>query len=156
MLFLLPASIVPAVVAAALVLTRTPAFVRGRIPLPRLVALLGDGWYSLGPAVVLVVAGSPASPRRVAGYVAAFARPGRARCGCHALPAVVRGSDPPRESWRPMVWTFGVDSVLSTVGVLIAASAIPRPGLALLALPMIGLLGLFARERHERLDQVLT
>jgi putative nucleotidyltransferase with HDIG domain len=61
-----------------------------------------------------------------------------------------------------MVWTFAVDLALSTVGLMIAAvsSAAPtpvaRPGLVLLALPLTGLLGLFARERHERLDQVLT
>ena len=45
---------------------------------------------------------------------------------------------------------------MSTVGLLIAAAAVDRPGLVLLALPLTGLLGLFARERHERLDQVLT
>jgi len=157
MLFLLPTPLVPAVVAAALVLTRTPAFVRGRIPLPRLVALLGDCWYSLGPAVVLVAAGGHGFAwSRWPVYVAAFAAQVAVDAAVMLFRLSVVERISPRDQLPTMVWTFGVDSALSTVGVLIAASAVTRPGLALLALPMIGLLGLFARERHERLDQVLT
>ncbi len=55
-----------------------------------------------------------------------------------------------------MLWTFGVDIVLSTVGLRIASAATRQPGLVLLALPLTGLLGLFARERNERLNHVLT
>jgi HD-GYP domain-containing protein (c-di-GMP phosphodiesterase class II) len=46
--------------------------------------------------------------------------------------------------------------LLAPLGLLIAASAARRPGVLLLALPVIGLLWLFARERRQRLDQTLV
>jgi putative nucleotidyltransferase with HDIG domain len=157
MLFVLPTPLVPAVVGASLVLTRTPDLARGRITPARLVAVLGDCWYALGPTAVLVAAGSPAfSWSRWPLYVGAFG----AQVAVDAASTVSRlwlaERISPRDQLPPMVWTFGVDCALSTAGLLIAAAAVARPGLVLLAVPMIGLLGLFARERHERLDQVLT
>jgi HD-GYP domain-containing protein (c-di-GMP phosphodiesterase class II) len=157
MLLILPTPIVPAVVGAALVATRIPDLVRRRITLPRLVAMLGDCWYSLGPALVLVAAGSPAFAwSRWPLYIAAFA----AQVAFDAASTISRlwvaERISPRDQLPPMVWTFGIDCALSSAGLLIAAAAVVRPGLVLLALPLIGLLGLFARERHERLDQVLS
>lgn len=42
------------------------------------------------------------------------------------------------------------------LGLLIAASAADEPGLLLLALPVFGMLGPFARERQQRLEQTLV
>ncbi len=156
MLFVLPTPLVPVAVAAAMLLARIPDAVRGRITPPRLVAVLGDCWYSLGPALVLVAAGSPHfSWSRWPLYLAALG----AQLSFDAVSTVSRcwfaERIPPRAQF-PLVWSFAVDCALSTVGLLIAAAAVDREGLVLLALPLIGLLGLFARERHERLDQVLT
>ncbi|HEY5197558.1 MAG TPA: HD-GYP domain-containing protein [Solirubrobacteraceae bacterium] len=157
MLFVLPTPIVPAVVGVALMLTRTPDLSRQRITLPRVVAMLGDCWYTLGPALVLVAAGSPGFAwSRWPLYVGAFA----AQVAFDGASTVSRlwlaERISPRDQLPPMVWTFGVDCALSSAGLLIAAAAVVRPGLVLLALPLIGLLELFARERNERLDQVLT
>jgi HD-GYP domain-containing protein (c-di-GMP phosphodiesterase class II) len=157
MLFILPTPIVPATVGAALVLTRVPDLARTRITLPRLVAMLGDCWYSLGPALVLVLAGSPAFAwSRWPLFVAAFAAQVAFDAGSTVSRLWLAERISPRDQLPPMVWTFGVDFALSTIGLLITAAAVTRPGLLLLALPLIGLLGLFARERHERLDQVLS
>jgi HD-GYP domain-containing protein (c-di-GMP phosphodiesterase class II) len=163
MLFVLPAPIVPLAVAVGMLLARLPELGRRQLTAPRLVAVLGDCWYALGPAVVLVAAGSPAfawSDWPL--YLGAFA----AQVAFDSASTVSRcwfaERIKPRDQLPPMAWTFAVDLALSTVGLMIAAvsSAVPtpvaRPGLVLLALPLIGLLGLFARERHERLDQVLT
>jgi HD-GYP domain-containing protein (c-di-GMP phosphodiesterase class II) len=157
MLLILPTPIVPLVVGAALVTTRIPDLVRKRLALPWVVAMLGDCWYSLGPALVLVAAGSPAFAwSRWPLYVGAFAAQVAFDGGSTILRLRVAERISPRSQLPPMLWTFGVDSALSTIGLLIAAAAVSRPGLVLLALPLIGLLGLFARERHERLDQVLS
>ncbi|MEA2299574.1 MAG: hypothetical protein QOE44_109 [Solirubrobacteraceae bacterium] len=157
MLFVLPTPIAPAAVAAAMLLARTPDALAGRITPARLVAVLGDCWYAIGPALVLVAAGSPAfSWDHWPLYVGALA----AQVAFDSTSTISRcwfaERIPPRGQLLTMVWTFGVDCALSTVGLLIASAAVARPGLVLLALPLTGMLGLFARERHERLDQVLT
>ncbi len=157
MLFVLPTPLVPAVVAVALVTAKLPDVARGRIAPPLLIAVLGDCCYSLGPALVLIAAGSPAfSWSRWPLYLAAFG----AQVAFDSALTVGRcwyaEGIKPRDQLPPMVWTFGVDLALSTVGLSIAASSVGQPGLVLLVLPLTGLLGLFARERHERLDQVLT
>lgn len=157
MLFVLPPAIVPAAVGVGLLLTRTPDLVRGRITRPRFLAVIGDCWYALGPAIVLVAAGSPAFAwSHWPLYVAAFG----AQVAFDAVSTVTRlwlaETIKPRDQFPPMVWTFGIDFALSTIGLLLAAAAVDKPALVLLALPLILMLGLFARERHERLDQVLT
>jgi putative nucleotidyltransferase with HDIG domain len=157
MLFVLPTPIVPAAVAAALMLSRADDVARGRITPPRLVAMLGDCWYALGPAAVLVAGGSPTFGwSHWPLYVGALG----AQIGLDSVSTISRcwfaERISPRAQFPPMVWYFGVDCALSTVGLLIASAAVQRPGLVLLALPLTALLGLFARERHERLDQVLT
>jgi hypothetical protein len=51
-----------------------------------------------------------------------------------------------------MVWLYLTDACLSCPGLVIAGSALQRRGVILLALPLIGMLSLFARERTQRLD----
>ncbi len=157
MLFVLPTPVVPLAVAAGMVLARLPDLGRRQITAPRLGALLGDCYYALGPALVLIAAGSPPfSWSRWPLYLAAFA----AQVACDSGLTVARcwfaEGIKPRDQLPPMLWTVGVDFALSTVGLLIASAAVVQPGLVVLALPLTGLLGLFARERHQRLDQVLT
>src|SRR5205085_142551 len=48
----------------------------------------------------------------------------------------------------PLVaWIYVVDAGLASVGLVLASQAVVLPGLVLLALPLIGILALFARER---------
>ena len=55
-----------------------------------------------------------------------------------------------------MLWLYLTDACLSCIGLLIAASAVAQPGLVLLALPLVGLLRLLAREREQRLGNSLA
>jgi HD-GYP domain-containing protein (c-di-GMP phosphodiesterase class II) len=59
----------------------------------------------------------------------------------HALPLVA--------------WTWMVDALLSTVGLLAALAARDEPFGALLVLPVVALLSIFSRERSARIDQSL-
>jgi HD-GYP domain-containing protein (c-di-GMP phosphodiesterase class II) len=54
-----------------------------------------------------------------------------------------------------LTWTYLADVMLAPLGLIIAASAVQRPAIMLLALPVVGMFQLFARERQQRLDQTL-
>ena len=58
-LFLLPAPLVPLTVAAALLVGDLPAFVRGRLHFERAATTVAYAWYSVPPAIVVLVAGEP-------------------------------------------------------------------------------------------------
>src|SRR3954453_21778167 len=59
MLFVLPPSVVPLLVAIALPLGKLPDVIRGQRPIGRAAMAAGDGWFALGPALVLTLAGAP-------------------------------------------------------------------------------------------------
>ncbi|HUA46674.1 MAG TPA: response regulator [Solirubrobacteraceae bacterium] len=156
MLFLLPTPFVPLVVAGCSVLERLPQVVRGHLGPTRLLAAVGDSFYALGPALVLVLADAQTFAwRHWPVYLAAFA----AQIACDAGAGLTRTWF--AEGVRPsgqlsMLWLYATDASLSCIGLLIAASAVGRPALVLLALPLIGLMGLLGRERQQRLEYSLA
>ena len=58
LLFVAPATHVPLIVGVAWVCARVPDLLGGKTSLARLWVAFGNGWYSLGPALVLIVAGA--------------------------------------------------------------------------------------------------
>ena len=58
MLFVLPTLWVPLIVAACSVADRVPAVIDGRLGVTRLVARVGDSFYAIGPALVVVLFGA--------------------------------------------------------------------------------------------------
>ena len=68
MLFLLPAEIVPLVVAAALVLGQAPDYILGRAPLERVAVPIGNASFALGPAAVIAAVGVPGPARPDGGF----------------------------------------------------------------------------------------
>ena len=83
-------AVVPLVVAAALLVGRSIDVAQGTRRPSRLLNALGDSWFSLGPAVVLVLADSPAANAVGAGVLRRGAR-GRS-CGRRARLARPRGA----------------------------------------------------------------
>ena len=57
-LFLLPAPVVPLVAAVAVVLRSIPDVVGGRLRFRSVFGLIGDAWFSVGPALVITLAGA--------------------------------------------------------------------------------------------------
>jgi serine phosphatase RsbU (regulator of sigma subunit) len=156
MLFVLPTPLVPLIVAACSVADRLPQAVRGPVAPARLLARVGDSFYALGPALVLVAFGGETfSWDRWPLLLLAFGAQivfdlgsGLARTWlAERVPASVQ---------LPMLWLYATDACLSCIGLFIAASAVEGAGLVLLALPLVGLQGLLARERQQRLDAALA
>jgi signal transduction histidine kinase/CheY-like chemotaxis protein len=156
MLFVLPTPYVPLVVAACSVIERLPSVARAHAGPTRLLAAVGDSFYALGPALVLVVLGAQRFTwRHWPVFILAFA----AQVAFDAGGGFARTwfAERVRPAGQlPMVWLYVTDACLSCVGLLLAASAATRPGLVLLALPLVGLMGLLARERQQRLEYSLA
>ncbi|MFZ0383933.1 MAG: response regulator [Solirubrobacteraceae bacterium] len=156
MLFVLPMPFVPLVVAGCSVLERLPRVARGHLGQTRLLAAVGDSFYALGPALVLVLAHAQTFAwDQWPLYVAAFA----AQIAFDLSAGLTRTwfAEGVRPSGQlPMLWLYATDASLACIGLLIAPAAVDRPALVLLALPLIGLMGLLGRERRQRLEYSLA
>jgi putative nucleotidyltransferase with HDIG domain len=155
MLFMLPLAAVPAVVAACLLLDTWPHVIRRDLSLLRVLARIGDSFYSLGPVLVLIAAGQHRFdwrqwPVMVLALLAQFAFDA---AGGLARDWFADGTPPSVQI--QLLWLFAIDACLSCVGLLVAASAVRKPALILLTLPLLALLGMFARERQQRLEGTL-
>jgi hypothetical protein len=146
MLLLLPPPTVPLLVAAAMTFGNADRFFRGAVHPERLALSLSDALHTVGPAVVLTFA-APAEPSwsAVPIYVAALG----AQFGLDLLITALRdwfvvglGAD----LALPLVaWTWLIDTLLSTVGLLAALAARDEPFGALLVLPVVALLASTSR-----------
>jgi putative nucleotidyltransferase with HDIG domain len=152
MLFIVPLQVVPLVVMVSLLLDLWPHAVARELSATRVLARIADAFYSLGPVLVLLAAHAHTFAwTRWPVLVAAL-----------AAQVLVDGSAGLARSWfaeriRPtqqieVLWIYLTDVCLSCVGLLVAASAVRHAGVVLLVLPLFVLLGLFARERQQRLD----
>lgn len=155
MLFLLPTPLVPLIVAACSVIDLWPDAIRGRFAATRVAARVADSFYSLGPVLVLVLAGSQtfawsAWPVLLLAFAAQVLFD-----GCTGLARTWFAERIKPTDQVQMVWLYVTDACLSFAGIAVAASAVLRPGLVLLTLPLIALLMLFAHERQQRLDSTL-
>jgi HD-GYP domain-containing protein (c-di-GMP phosphodiesterase class II) len=156
-LFMLPTPIVPLVAMAAIVLRAAPQLVRGRVSASMLLAFVTDAWFSIGPALVLVLAGDEHFawshwPVYVVALLCQFVFDLAANVGWSWLG---EGTSP-RVQVPLLGWIYLVDCALAPLGLLIAAAAAQRPGLLLIALSPTVILVAFARERKERLDQTVS
>ena len=156
MLFVLPTPWVPLIVAVCSVADQIPAAVRGRLSVTRLLARVGDSFYALGPALVLVVfRAQDFSWDRWPVFLLAFVAQVVFGAGAGLGRTWFAERVPPCVQ-LPMVWLYATDACLSCTGLLVAAAAVAHPGLLLLALPLVGLLGILARERRQRLEYSLA
>ena len=152
-----PARWLPAVVAIAYLLAAAPQLVRPSTSLARAVPLtLLSSWYALGPAVVLTAAGDPhAGWRHWPVYLAALAAQ---FCVDYVIGAAwekgaygVSFEQHVHEAALPWL----VDLALAPLGLSIGLRVADHPFAVLLVLPLVGLLGYFARERRHRLDHAI-
>jgi HD-GYP domain-containing protein (c-di-GMP phosphodiesterase class II) len=155
-LFVLPTPVVPLVASVAILFRRAPDFVRGRVTRATVLAFICDAWFTVGPALVIVLGSAQDFawthwPVYIAAVLAQLAFDVAAWVSSSWFAERV----PPTVELPLLTWTYAVDAMLWPLGLLIAAAAVNRPGLILLALSPTAMLVFFARERQQRLDQVL-
>ena len=154
LLFSLPLAVVPLGVLLALALAALPDIVRGELPAVRLVQAPCNAWFAIAPVAVLAIAGVDAQHAGPALLVAALAAQFGVDFAISASRfAIARGatvSSQLRESW-----VYLVDAALSGIALAIGEEMRSTPIVVLSLLPLLGLLAVFARERHQRLQSML-
>jgi HD-GYP domain-containing protein (c-di-GMP phosphodiesterase class II) len=155
MLFVLPVGLVPLAVAAGIVLGSLDEHVRGSLSLPRVGMRVVFAWYAVGPALVLGLAGERGPqlsdwPLYVVALLSQFALDTICAAGREWLALGVR----PSVQLRAMVWVYAIDAGLAPVGLAVAFAS-DSPYGVVLALPLVALLSVFARERRVRIDHEL-
>ncbi|MEA2404884.1 MAG: hypothetical protein QOE08_1531 [Thermoleophilaceae bacterium] len=156
MLLLLPPTCVPLLVAAGMTIANADRYIRRSVHPARIFVNLGNAWHAVGPALVLALANRSGPswedwPLYVGALVAQFAFDS---AGSVAREWFVEGLD--TDLALPVfAWTWLVDAILSSVGLLAALAARDAHYAAVLTLPLAGLLALFSRERTARIDQSL-
>ena len=155
MLLTLPPAAVPAAVGAGMVIGNGVDWAFGRVPPRRVLSALPDAWHAVGPAAVLLVAGSPRigfselpllGLAIAAGFVVDLAS--------SLVRMRLAGVGPElRLQLRVigMVWT--VDACLAPLGFLCALAAREDDLAILFVLPLVFLLWLVARDRSQRIDK---
>ena len=152
MLFVLPTPLVPLIVGACSVADQLPHAIGGQLSPARSLARIADSFYSLGPALVLVLFGAQAfSWTRLPVYLLAFVAQIVFDAGAGLTRTWFAERVRPRDQ-LPMLWLYATDACLSCIGLLVAAAAVDDVWLVLLTLPLVAMLGLLARERRQRLD----
>ncbi|HSC50165.1 MAG TPA: HD-GYP domain-containing protein [Gaiellaceae bacterium] len=156
MLFALPVGYVPLAVAAGIVLGSIDECVRGSLRVGRIPMRLMIAWHAVGPALVLGLAGERAPklsdwPLYVLALLSQFALDTACAAGREWLALGVR----PSVQLRAMLWVYAIDAGLAPVGLAVAFAAQESPYAVVLALPLVGLLSVFARERRVRIDHEL-
>ena len=156
-LFVLPTPVVPLLAVAPVLLGRLPELVRGRSELHMIPAYIADATYALGPALVISLAGAEHFrwshwPIYAAALFSQFLLDMAMTVGrCWFGERI-----DPRVQIPLLSWIYATDATLAPIGLVIAAAAVNRPGLVLLALSPVAMLWLFARERTHRMDETLA
>jgi HD-GYP domain-containing protein (c-di-GMP phosphodiesterase class II) len=151
MLFALPIGAVPIAVAAGLLL-RTPQALRNPT---KVLPLVSSAAHALGPTLVIALAGGlplrwSAYPVYVAALFAQFAFD-----LTHSVIGSLANRIRPRTVLGFLWLVYFVDASLAPIGLVLAFAATDQTALALLALPLVGLLRYFSRERQQRIDHAL-
>ncbi|MDA0172623.1 HD-GYP domain-containing protein [Solirubrobacter taibaiensis] len=151
LLFVAPATHVPLLVGLAWTCARMPDLLSGKSSLARLWVTFGNGWYSLGPALVLILAGAhDAGDAGPWVLLAALAAQFVVDVFTSALrEAALRGPSLLAQisELREVV---AIDAALVPIGLLVGLAAAEYPWAPVALLPLLGVLAVFARERRER------
>jgi putative nucleotidyltransferase with HDIG domain len=155
MLFVLPAALVPLLVASALALALLPKILAGHAPASRLLTVPGNSWFAIGPALVLVLAHDHSPDRHWGVLVFALA----AQCACdicaNAAWERLRGELTFAELAAEMREVYLIDLALAPLGLVVAIAAVHHAWAIVLVAPLFGMLRWFSKERRARLEQLL-
>jgi putative nucleotidyltransferase with HDIG domain len=154
LLFAIPVAIVPIAVVAALIIARLPDVLAGKRPPSRLLKEVANSWFAIGPVAVFAlakIAPADAGPALLIGALAAqFVVDFIASTLRYWIERAASFASQLRETW-----VYAVDAALSGIALVVAEDIHTTPLAALAPLPLLALLAIFARERHERMKSLI-
>jgi putative nucleotidyltransferase with HDIG domain len=154
LLFAVPAAIVPIAVVLALGIAGLRYVLSGKTSPSRLLQTPGNAWFAIGPAAVFAIANVQPRHAGAALLIAALGAQFAVDFGVSALNfAIARGAT--LASQLRDTWVYGIDAALSPIGLVIAYAVHSTPVAPLALVPLLGLLAMFAQERHRRLQGLL-
>ena len=153
MLLLLPPGTVPLFAALGLAGGTLAQALARRTEAERVPLAVSDAWHTLGPAVVLLAAGSVGGATEVAVFLAAFF----AGCLVDLVSATLREVGITGVASSVQIRVIGqvwlVDACIAPLGLITAFAARQQPAAVLLIAPFNALLLLMSRERTARIAQ---
>ena len=157
MLFVLPPALVPLLVVIALPLADLPEVLQRRRHPSRMWLRVGNAWFAIGPALVLLLTGvpRPGSPVVIAVLAAVLAAELAFDLASNGIRECVWGDLRPRQMIVEVRVAYAIDAAVTPVGLAIAVGAVNHPWVVLLVLPLFGLLHFFSHERTTRLEQLI-
>jgi len=154
LLFAVPLALVPVEVAAALAIAGLVEVVAGKTRPSRLLLVLGNSWFSIGPVAVFSIAGTAprhAGPLLLLGALCAQFVVDFAVSAARLW--IARGARLTAQFRE--AWVYTIDAALSGIALVVAENIHSSPAAALALMPLLGLLAMFAHERHDRLQSLL-
>jgi putative nucleotidyltransferase with HDIG domain len=154
LLFALPLALVPIAVVLAMAAAWLPDIRAGEVRLSRLLLVPSNAWFAVGAVAVLALARTEPSHAGALLLLAVFGAQFVADfIMSSACFTILRGADLP--SLLRSTWVYVIDAALSGVALVVAKDIHDAPYAALALVPLLGLLAMFAHERHRRLESML-
>jgi putative nucleotidyltransferase with HDIG domain len=155
MLFALPISVVPLLVALSLALGMAPAILLGRVPASRILAIPGNSWFAVGPAAVLALAHDSRPDAHWGLLVLALGAQFTCDFAANAAREHLSGGLSVRELADEVWRVYMIDLALAPLGLVVAIATTQSHWLILLIAPLFGVMSWFSKERHARLEQLV-
>ena len=157
MLFAVPVSIVPLLVALALALGMAPGIIARRVSPSWLLTVPGNSWFAMGPSLVLLVANDHNPDGHWGILLLALAAQFAFDFSANAVRERLSGGITIRELAQEVRPIYAIDLALSPLGLVVAfaTSPVQSKWSVLLIVPLFGVLRLFSKERHDRLEQLV-
>jgi putative nucleotidyltransferase with HDIG domain len=154
LMFAMPVAVVPAAVVVALALARLPDAFADEIRPSRLLHVVGNSWFAIGPVAVFALANTEPRDAGPALLIAALTAQFIVDFAISTLRFWI-GRGATLQAQLRETWVYAIDAGLSGIALVVAEEIHSNPAAALAPLPVLALLAALGRERHRRLENLL-
>ncbi len=154
LLFAMPIALVPIAVTGAFVIAMSGSVVTGNVRPSRWLLQLSNGWFAIGPVAVFAIARVQPSHAGPVLLLAALAAQFVVD-GITSTVFFVGTREADLSSVFSSTWVYVIDAALSGIALVVAEDIHSAPLAGLAVVPLLGLLAMFAHERHQRLESML-